>query len=143
MAESVTKRRDGRLIAVTTAIIVAIGLVLAGVIWLLVRHGTDSSACGRTIAVGDVSLVRDQVKDGPSFAAPGDTCQFWTTLHDGQLVAVRTTILGRSCRIDWGAHQHAFVCNGVPVPWNELATYPSRVVAGPNNRQLWTVDLSS
>ncbi len=144
MADDASKRNDVRLALITASVIVGIGLLIASGLWLSLRATTGGAlACRGKIVVGWRPDYVTRAKPGPFYEPRAPGCDYWVAYHDGQLLAIKTHLPGRTCTVDWKGSKNTFVCGADRIAWNELSTWPSAEVhAGPKN-QGWQIDFGS
>jgi hypothetical protein len=140
VAAEASKRNDGRLIIVATALILGVGGVLMAGLWLALRASNTTAPCSGSLVVGEVKSLRDDTKDGPILdAAPGTGCEFWAALHDGTLLAVKTKAPS-GCRVDFNPQRNTFICDRAIVAWSDVPTWPTRIVHNADGTDSWQID---
>ena len=143
MADEGTKRTDARLVAFVAVTIFAIGLAVMGGLWLLLRTTTGSDACPGQLVVGIAPEIQKQVHDqGPYLDQAASCGDFWAAVQNGQLVAVRTDIPGRSCLVAWSSRHNSWMCGNDPIPATELRFWPSTVLHGGTTDNAWQIDFT-
>ncbi len=139
----------------TLSVLVVGGLIAGGLAWSLHLYGGGSSCpaaapAGVTtttepltdsgpitapwVVVGDAGGLTDQAKLSPYYLTLGGRCEYWLTLRNGTLYAVKARIEGLPCAVIWNDPKDNFICNqdGRIVPWDELERWPARVIkSGP------------
>jgi hypothetical protein len=97
------------------------------------------------VAVGNASGLRDQVADsgGAFYQTLGGRCEYWVTLHDDRIVAVKARLSGRSCAVRYKSKTYEFLCDGTPVPWSELEQWPSQTPTSGVNADMLVIDFGT
>ena len=131
---------DTKFVVATVAGIVAVGLVIAGALWLTVRSGSGEPKCAGPIVVGIAKSIRSSVKASPEHNQFTARCDYWAAVHDGKLLAIKTSLPGRTCAVEWKQARNSFVCDGVDVPWSQLQLWPSREGDRPHQPGAWEID---
>lgn len=139
-------RSDARTIVLATLGVLLFGAVVAaGLLYTLHRGGGGPSACGGSVAVGDVSGIREQVEDsgGAYYQTLGGRCEYWVTKHDGQLVALKARLTDRTCAVRYRSQNYEFLCDGSVLRWSELEQWPSQTPKDGPNTNMFVIDFGA
>jgi hypothetical protein len=143
MADDASKRTDLRLVTITSVVILGLGLLVAGGLWLSLRATTGTEACSGKVVVGWRPDYVKRAKLGPFYEPRDGICDYWVAFHGGKLLAIKSTLPGRTCTVVWKGPKNTFTCGPDRVTWSELTTWPStEVTSGPKTHG-WQIDFGT
>jgi hypothetical protein len=134
---------DTKFIVGTVLAIIAVGLLIAGALLLTLRAGTTQPKCAGPIVVGIANSIRESVKESPVHNQFTSRCDYWAAVHNGKLLAIKTSVPGRNCAVRWVDRLHSFVCGDATIGWSQLEYWPAREVNRPQQPGAWEIDFGA
>lgn len=140
---------DVRFLITTALAIVAIGLSIAAILWVLTARGGDPAGDSEkttAFSAGEAKALETQIAEGgPVFFADvlAGSKGFWLDSENGSLVALSVNAPGKKdCSVRWRGSIGNYVdCDKVDYMSSQLERFESKVTQTGKEKGLFIVDL--